>query len=398
MGGGTRSFEMARRLVAWGHEVDLITSDTDPQEGGTGNWRRSDEQGVRVHWLPIRYDNRMGYVERVRAFIHFALSAAVRASRTPADVVFATSTPLTIAIPALIASRIRGIPMVFEVRDLWPDVPVALGAIRHPAAIRSARWLEWVAYHGAASVVALSPGMAAGVAARGVDSDRIQLIPNAADLDMFKPDRAAAREVRGRYPWLGDRPLVVYTGTLGLVNGVGYLVRLAAEVRKRAPEVRFLIVGDGREREVVQSLARDLGVLDETLFMLPTMPKREVASILSAADLATSLVIDIEALWANSANKFFDGLASGTPFAVNHEGWQADLLRREEAGLVLPVHDAAAAAKIVVAALADREWCVRAGSNARRLAATDFSRDVLTRRLEATLESALVRTAPRRSA
>src|SRR5690606_10899950 len=131
----------------------------------------------------------------------------------------------TIALPGIYASRRLGVPMVFEVRDLWPTVPIALRALKSPPSIAAARWLERVAYNNSARVVALSPEMKAGIAAAGYPDDRISVIPNGCDLDAFNIGPEAAIAIRRRFEWLQDRPLVIYTGTLGQVNGVTYLVR-----------------------------------------------------------------------------------------------------------------------------------------------------------------------------
>ncbi|HEX7001765.1 MAG TPA: glycosyltransferase family 4 protein [Trueperaceae bacterium] len=390
-GGGTRSYEFARRLAAAGHVVDVITSEPRPTGGPGGGWHVEEEEGFRVHRLPVPYDNRMSYAQRINSFFRFAFGSAGRAASLRADVVFATSTPLTICLPAVYAARRSKAPMVFEVRDLWPEVPIALGALGNPAIQAAARWLERFAYRNAASVVALSPGMADGVKRAGVPADRVHVIPNGSDLDLFAPDPELRGKFRSQHEWLGDRPLVVYTGTFGLVNGVGYLVEVAAKVAELDPDVRFLLVGDGRELEDVRALAGRLGVLDRSLFIWPSRPKTEVAAVLAAADLATSVVIDVQELWHNSANKLFDGLASGTAFAVNHEGWQADLIRDSEAGLVLDAKDTASAAQAVVTALRTPGWAAQAGANARRLAEERFSRDQLTAQLMEVLAEAYER-------
>lgn len=383
--GGTRSYEFARRLVANGHTVEMITSEHHPEEEWRRGWRVTEDDGIRVHWLPVPYGNDMSYTRRLRSFMAFALGSANRAASLGGDVVFATSTPLTICLPAIYAAWRTRVPMVFEVRDLWPDAPIALGVLKNPLAIWAARRLERLAYRSAAQVVALSQGMADGVTRCGVPADKVHVIPNACDLDVFGPDPAAAAAVRARFAWLGERPLVVYVGTFGSVNGVGYLVEVAARTAELDPDVRFLLVGEGKEFQAVKERASHLNVLDRSLFMLGPRPKIEIADFLAAADLATSVVVDVPALWNNSANKFFDGLASGTAFAVNHEGWQADLLREWEAGLVLEAKDTAAAATSIVKALRTPGWAEQAGRNARRLAESEFARDSLAARFEQVL-------------
>ena len=389
-GGGTRSYEMARRLAAAGHEVTLLTSSAflDETWAPAPGWHAHEVEGVRVEVFRLPYSNRDAFATRIRKFLSFMWACSRRARAHTTDVIFATSTPLTIAVPGLLVRDPLKAPLVFEVRDLWPEVPVAVGALRNPVLIAGARWLERRAYHGSARVVALSPGMADGVAATGYPRERIAVIPNACDLDLFDADETAAAAFRARFPWLGDRPLVVYAGTLGRINGVSWLAETAAAVRRRDPETRFLVLGDGMERELVEARARALGVWEETFFVVPPVPKREMPAVLGAADLTLSLTLPIEAIWHNSANKFFDGLAAGCPPAINYGGWQADLLRETGAGLVLDPHDREAAADALVATLADREALGRMGEAARRLARERFDRDALAAELEAVLVAA----------
>lgn len=374
---------MARRLVAAGHSVDIITSDRAQQRRSV-RWRKTVEDGIDVHWLAVPYSNHMSYPQRIKAFLHFALQSARKAASVRADVVFATSTPLTIALPAVYAARRQNVPMVFEVRDLWPEIPIAIGALKNPISIALARWLERFAYRNSAEIVALSPGMKDGIVAAGYPANRISVIPNSCDLALFDVPSAMGENFRRKFSWLQDRPLVVYTGTLGLINGVSYLVYVAKEFLKYNPEVRFLIAGEGREEEKVRSLARESGVLNQNLFMIGPLAKEEIPALLSAADVATSLVIDVPVLWANSANKFFDSLAAGTPIAINYAGWQASLLECSGAGLVLPrsVEDAALSLNSF---LSDTLQLQRAAAAARQLAVDKFDRDKMAQQLEAIL-------------
>ncbi len=386
MSGGTRSYEMARRLVAAGHEVNMITSWREPID--KKDWFEEQVDGIRVHWLPVQYSNHMSCSQRIAAFFSFALRAGKRATELGGDVVFATSTPLTIAIPGVSSSRKLGIPMVFEVRDLWPELPIAIGALNNPLLKYAARKLEKYAYAHAARIVALSPGMADGVVRAGYDGDLIDIIPNSADLALFKPNQDAVDRFLNLRPELASGPIVLYPGTLGKINGVGYLAQLAAAVRGARPDIRFVVIGDGIERVEVERLARELGVFGVNFFMYPKAPKRDISDAFAAAAMVISLFIDLPEMWANSANKFFDALASGTPVAINYGGWQAELLQDAGAGIVLPP-DASVAAKPLIDYFANDSLLVQAGHRARALAEEKFSRDVLAQQLEIVLEKAV---------
>ena len=384
MTGGTRSYEMARRLVAKGHEVHMITS---RREGDDlpADWEVEEIEGIQVHWLSVPYTNAMSYPQRIKAFFRFAVGCGRRAAAIEGDVVFATSTPLTIALPGAYVARKQKIPMVFEVRDLWPQLPIAIGALSGALPIFLARWLENFAYKRSKAIVALSPGMKEGVVKTGYPENQVSVIPNSCDLDIFRVPQAAGKEFRARYDWLQDRPLIVYCGTLGRINGVEYLAHVAAAAKAINPEIRFLVVGGGGELDTVTQAATDLGVLNDNFYLLPPVAKQEMPAVLAAADIATSLFVPLEEMWANSANKFFDALASGTPVAINYGGWQKTLVEERGVGLVLDPEDTAAAAQQLATAVADSCWLGDAGDAAGKLAEDEFSRDVLARKLERVL-------------
>lgn len=392
MSGGTRSYEMARRLVNSGHTVNMVTSargtESQPQHQG---WKTTEEAGIYVHWLSIPYSNHMSYSQRIKAFFRFAWESAFKAASLQGDVVFATSTPLTIALPAVYAAKKLKVPMVFEVRDLWPELPIAIGALKNPVAIKFARLLESFAYNNADRIIALSPGMRDGILKTGYPAARVHVIPNSADLDLFTVSQNSGLEFRQKHTWLQDRPLIVYAGTLGEINGVEYLVKIAAKVKVKDPECRFLIIGNGKEEEKIRVLAQEMGILNDNFFMMNSVSKQEIPTILSAATLATSLFINLKEMWANSANKFFDALASGTPIAINYGGWQADILEKTGAGIVLDPIDVSQSADMIIEKIRNTDWLVSAGKASRKLAEDTFSRDNLARELESVLKLAVIK-------
>lgn len=377
--GSTRSYEMARRLVADGHEVIMLTSAASLGQSWapSGGWRDYEVDGIKLKVLSVSYSNAMPFARRIKAFLHFAFGAAWHVRKFKTDVVFATSTPLTIIIPGLAAKFWHRIPLVFEVRDLWPELPIAVGALRTPVLRWAARALEWIAYHAAAHVVALSPGMAEGVMRRGIPAAKVTVIPNSCDVDLFDVPSERGDRVREQLGLAPQQPLIVYTGSFGLVNGVDYLVDVALAMRRIAPHVRFLLVGKGAKYDAVRLQAERAGVLDETLWVWPALPKEQVPDLLAAATLATSLVVPLKPMWNNSANKVFDAFAAGKPIAINYEGWQADLLRREKAGVVIPPDEPDEAARILADFVYDPARLHEASIAARKLAYEVFNRDLL---------------------
>ena len=382
MPGGTRSYEWARRLVRQGHEVHVVTADILAPKGSR-LWRTSEIEGITVHWLPVPYSNEQSYARRVWAFLRFMLWSSVKSTALKPELVLATSTPLTVAVPGIVASRLRRVRFVFEVRDLWPELPIQVGALRDPVSRGLARALARLAYRSAAHIVALSPGMAAGVRSYGIAADRVTVVPNASDLELFAGGAEDGRQLRAAHPWLGDRPLVVYAGTFGIANDVEWLVRLAEAVRPIDADVRFLLVGDGRRLAAVRDLARERGLLDSTVFVHDPVPKAQMPGILAAADVAASVFAPLPGMVDNSANKFFDALAAGRPVLLNYGGWQADLVREHGAGLVVDRDDLDGSARELVSLLRDGETLATSGKAARALAEQQFSRETLFETFEA---------------
>lgn len=386
MVGGTRSYEMARRMVQAGHEVHMISSWRE--KSSKNGWRHEIIEGINLHWLSVHYDNKFSFLGRIFAFLKFALHAGPKAKSIGGDVVLATSTPLTIALPGVYAAKRMGIPMVFEVRDLWPELPIAIGTLSNPILISMARWLEKFAYKNSARVVALSPGMAEGIRSQGYPDELISIIPNSCDNDIFAPSTEGALRFRSEHPEIGDGPIILYAGTFGQINGVEFLPKLAARLKNSHPDLRFVAIGRGAEFASVREQASSLGVLNANYFQYDSKPKLKLVEAFQAATISMSLFIDLPEMQHNSANKFFDTLASGTAVAINYYGWQANLIENNYIGVVLGPDIDLAADKLskVIDHPAEVE---KMGMNARIVAENDFDRNKLASDLIWTLEVAV---------
>jgi glycosyltransferase involved in cell wall biosynthesis len=406
--GGTRSYEFARRLVAGGHGVTMVTaagaSGRSRTDGGRN--RPLDVDGIQVVEVRGGYGDYVkatgvGYGRRRLAFARFAISATLAAVRGPRpDVVFATSPPLTMALPAIVAARRWRVPLVFEVRDLWPEAPIQMGALRSPLAQRLARWLERAVYRAASEIIALSPGMRDGIVAAGVDSARVTLIPNASDLDLFSPDLDPG-DVRERLG-LGDAFVCSYFGTMGEANDLTQVVVAAELLHERegassasasaragvsedaGRQIVFVLQGDGKRRPGLEAEVRRRG-LDNVVFA-PAGDKRSAARLAAASDACMTIFKDVPILATNSPNKLFDTFAAGRPAIVNTDGWQRELVEANEAGVFARPGDPADLAERVLFLRDNPETTRRLGENARRLAEREFDRGLLADRLRDVLE------------
>lgn len=384
---GTRSFEMGRRLVRMGHEVHIVTSYTDKID--KNDWFESIEEGINVHWYPVRYQNSDGFSARMIAFFKFAIAALIKGRKLDGDVVFATSTPLTIIIPGFFIARILSIPLVFEVRDLWPELPIAIGSLKNPITKYMARMLEKFAYRNSKKIVVLSEGMRDGVLKLGYPAKDISVIPNSCDLDFFKIDDEA--KVRNDFRQKNGIPLdakvILYAGTFGRINGVGYMVELASQLAAQN-NIFLVAVGHGAEFLNVSMQATKAGVLGKNFILKQSLRKSEMPNLFCSADIILSLFIPLVEMEANSANKFFDGLSAGRCVLINYGGWQEELLLESQAGFRLSIK-ADIAAKQIQNLLNSPQLLEYYGKNARAVGEKFFSRDKLAKKLESILISAI---------
>ena len=369
---GTRYYEFTRRWAAAGHDVTVVTSIYDKSDlVPRGFVTRFDIEGVRVIAMNLVLSNKHGILRRLWTFAMFSLMSCGYALRLPADVVIASSGPITVGVPGLLAHWLRGKPLIFEVRDLWPEGAIQLGMLRGRFTQALARWFERLCYRNANAVVALSPGMAAGV--RAVEPRaNVVTIPNAADLDLFRPDiapTAATAALNGGF-------MVLYAGTLGRANSSTELVDIAtALARRRADDVRIVVIGDGYERANMERLAAERGLAN--LVFLGKLPKTEVAAWHGAAAMTLCLFKPYPVLATCSPNKLFDSLAAGRPVLNNTDGWIRDLLSRTQTGESFAAGDAERAADQIVALRDDAVRRRAMGERARRVAETEFARDTL---------------------
>ncbi len=382
-----RSYEFSRRWVAEGHDVTVITSSSRlPTSFGKRFFARGVVDGIDVRSVRVAYRNSMSYGRRLWSFCVFVGGSTWLALRAPRpDVIFATSTPLTVGIAGVVASKIRRIPLVFEVRDLWPEAAIQMGALRRGSlGARLAKALERAIYSASSFVIALSPGMAEGVVGEGFPADRVAVIPNCSDLDLFGPGEKDP-EIVARYEL--DRALVVgYTGAIGPSNAVeSQLPGAARELRARGrDDIRFLVVGDGKSLPALRAATEGLG----NVVLAGSLPKRAIPSITRSADVLLVLFADVPILSTNSPNKLFDALASARPVIVNSPGWTKDLVESNECGLYVPAGDARALADALEALADDPERRVRMGRRARELAESRFARDTLATEVLAVLTRA----------
>ena len=378
---GIRSYEMARRLLAQGHQVTMVCGSYGGGETGlsqpfNNGSRRGIVDGIEVIEFNLAYSNSDGFLKRGVTFLKFALRSVGLAFTEKYDVLFSTTTPLTAGIPGIFARWLRGKPFVFEVRDLWPELPKAMGVIKNPLVLGAMSFLEWASYRSAHRLVGLSPGIVEGITHRGVKRDRIVLVPNGCDLDIFgsKVDSWRPAQVR-------DTDLMAaFTGTHGMANGLDAVLNAAAELKRRQrDDIKLLLIGQGKLKAQLMARAEREG-LDNVVFH-DSVNKARLAGLMAATDVGMQILANVPAFYyGTSPNKFFDYIASGLPVLNNYPGWLAEQIRKNNCGFAVPPDDPVAFADALEQAADDRVSLKKMGENGRLLAEKEFDRVMLADR------------------
>jgi glycosyltransferase involved in cell wall biosynthesis len=296
------------------------------------------------------------------------------------DVVVGTLPPFFQPWSAWLVALLRRKPFLLEVRDLWVETAIELGALKNPSAIAVAHWMERRLYSRARHIVVNSPGFIDYLVRTGVARDKISLVPNGVDTQMFRPE-ATGDAVRREFG-LQDKFVVTYAGALGLVNGLDPVLRVAERLR-HIPEVHFLLVGDGRRREHLQKEAARLQLSNVT-FTGP-QPKQRMPEVLAASDACLAILRDTPVLRTTYPNKVFDYMAAGRPTILAIDGVIREVVEAAQAGIYVSPADDAEVASAVEMLLGDRERARKMGAAGRTYVVQHFERGRQAEQFEAVL-------------
>ena len=385
---GTRSYSFAKAMQARGHSVTVLCGTSSQSSSGlVGNFARGRREGsidgIRVIQFSGNYSNRLGPWSRVKEFVSFAVRASLEVTfGARHDVVLASSTPLTVVLPALAGLKFRSMPFVFEVRDSWPDILIEMGVMRNPIVIFFARLLETVAYRSASAVVALAPSIQEkAVLVRG-NREGVFMVPNGSDLLLFTP-KLGARQLEKGSESLDLK--VVYAGTHGHANGLGFLLSTAELLNHRGVQnVCFVFIGDGSKKESLVATAAELQL--SNVEFLPSIPKSDLAKLLPMMSIGLQILEKVEGFRdGTSPNKFFDYLASGLPVITNYPGWVAEVISNHRCGWVVDSPDELA--NLLQGLAIDTSVLREYGSRSRSVAENLFDRREQANRVCEVVES-----------
>jgi glycosyltransferase involved in cell wall biosynthesis len=373
-GGGTRSFEFAKDWVERGNDVHVITS---RNKDGAITFETID--GIKVHYLPTDYKNSFGPMKRIKVFFEFAILSSIKASRLRADIIFATSTPLTICVPALYCKIFKGTNYVFEVRDLWPEVPIAMQILRSKILIGAAHLLESIAYRFASHIITISPSMRDSIIKKGISENKVSCITQGCDNSIFQ--NLQLEENSWLPENLSNSKIVVYAGAVSTANNLKYVADLAINSKNIADNIRFVVLGGGAQLDELMKYASENGVLNDYIYFLGHVSKYEVAKWMHLATFTLATFTGPRELWIHGAqNKFFDSISAGKPIATNYLGWQTHFSIAEGIGIYIDQFDTSLALSQIAQAINDHEWMANVEGNCRRLANNSLNRKYLAGR------------------
>jgi glycosyltransferase involved in cell wall biosynthesis len=381
--GGTRHHELARYLRQRGHQVTIIASPVSYLTGSGADHRarvQVDDLGVtiiRSYSLPALHRS---FIWRVFSFISFMVSSFINGLFVRrVDLVWGTTPPIFQALTAWLLARLKGVPFLLEVRDLWPAFAVAVGVLKNKLLIRLSEFLERFLYRHADQVVVNSPGFIEHVAARG--ARKVTLVPNGADPDMFDP---AAEGVHFRKEFgLEDCFVVLYAGAHGMSNDLD-VVLAAAEILRADPSVRIVLLGSGKEKSRLCAEA-DQRQLEHLMF-LPPVPKNEMPAALAGADACLAILKPIEMYKTTYPNKVFDYMAASRPVILAIDGVIRTVVEKAGAGLFVQPGNPQALADAIRQLANNPQKCRTMGMNGRNLIETRFSRNALAEKFALILD------------
>jgi len=396
---GTRSYEMAKHLIRRGHNVTMVCGSSaagktglsgDPDDG----IRRGKVEGVDVIEICLPYSNNDNLFKRAVTFLRFAWKSTLIARFENYDLLFATSTPLTAAIPGIAMRAIKpGKPFVFEVRDLWPELPRAMG-LKNPFLLIAMSLLEKLSYWAMSGGVALSPGIKEGIQRRCPAQTPVEMVPNGCDIDLFNSSDRELRDCPLPTDFPQDGLRCVFTGAHGLANGLDAVLDTAAVLIERSRnDIHLIFVGAGKLKMKLKE-RKEKEHLENCLF-LDLIPKDQLNIILGQTDVGLMILANIPAFYyGTSPNKFFDYIASGLPVLNNYPGWLANMIQENNCGIAVPPErpDLFADALIQLADNPSRRHIM--GENSRQLAVLQFDRKNLGDRFVNFLERCANISAP----
>lgn len=371
-----------------GHNVTVITCAPNHPQGrvyeGYRNrfYQRETKDGITVIRVWTFVTANEGFFKRTLNYISYLCSAVVVSLLLPkADVVLSTSPQFFNGLAGYFVGKMRRIPWVLEIRDLWPESIVTVGAIKSQAVIKMLEWIERFAYRNADHIVPVTDSFKVYMLGKGIEAGKITVVKNGVDLAQYRPVDGASElaEELG----LTGRFIVSYFGTHGMAHHLETILDAARRL-SNSPNIVFLMVGDGAERQTLVRMRDTMGL--KNVIMLGQQPKSRMPELWALSDVSLVLLKKSDLFKTVIPSKIFESLAMAKPIVLGVEGESADLLRAAQAGLCIEPEDADQLVARVLELSRDTQLRQRLGRNGRRFVMEQFDRIILARKLASVIE------------
>jgi glycosyltransferase involved in cell wall biosynthesis len=364
--GHTRHFEMAKFLQTRGHELVIVASDLNYQTGKRtverkGIFAEQNIEGVKILRSYIYPALHHSYFWRVISFFSFMFSSIWAALQVKdIDLVMGTTPPIFQAVSAWLVALIRRKPFLLEVRDLWPEFGVSMGVLKNPLVIGLARWLEKFLYKRATHILVNSPAYKDYMISKNVPENKITFIPYGTDIDMFNP-KIDGSSIRKEFN-LENHFVVLYAGALGQANDIDTILRAAKRLNENE-KIRFVLFGDGKERERLQNLANQMNL--SNVIFAGVRPKKEMPQVIASADVCLAILQDVPMFRTTYPNKVFDYMAAGRATVLVIDGITRDLIESSYGGVFVQPNDDKGLADTILDLSQNADIVKQMGLNAR---------------------------------
>tara|TARA_R110002073_G_scaffold72537_1_gene177582 strand:- start:603536 stop:604738 length:1203 start_codon:yes stop_codon:yes gene_type:complete len=370
---GTRVYEFTKEWVEKGHEVIVVTSVYAKSDiKATKFIENQTIDGIQLKIINVKIDNKQSFFKRIYTFLVYSLFSVYYAFTLKCDVVIASSGPITVGVPGLIASVFRRKKMVFEVRDLWPEGPIELGVLKNKMLQKISYTFEKWCYKRASLVVALSPGMQSNILDRFPNTNVIS-VTNSANIKLFSSPKQAIE-----LPQLQGKKYAIYTGNIGMVNNSELLYRAALKLKEIGREdINIVLIGDGQLKAALKKKSENL----TTIHFLDLMPKKDLVNYVKNAFVSLIPLNNTPMLATSSPNKLFESMAASVPVIQSTFGWIKEMLEETQSGYTVnPIDENELVEKLLF--LADNEQGAGAmGKRGYEYAITNFDKDILAKKM-----------------
>jgi colanic acid biosynthesis glycosyl transferase WcaI len=388
----SRTFEMARNWVRMGHQLTMITEFPNHPSGimdkdYRGKFvERSNLEGIDVIRVWVKTSPNKNFINRMLFYLSYMLNAVITGlfmARGKYDLIYASSPPLFVGGSALALSLIKHIPMIFEVRDLWPESAIALGELSNLTVISFATRLENACYRRAKLVVVVTRGIYNRLVERGINSSKLAIIPNGANTDMFTFRSGSRQQIRYKLN-LEGKFIAIYAGILGLAQGLETILESANLLREN-PNIHFILIGDGPKRVELIDLSTKYNLPNVTF--IPEKPTDQIPEYLSAADVALVPLRKVAVFKGVLPSKLFDAWACQRPVLISIDGEARAIVEEIQGGIYVPPEEPAKIAEALIELMDSPDQRDQMGINGRKYTQANHSRASLAEMLIHILEN-----------